>query len=298
MGTTRKTARDLRRNLKLSTSENDVATTAYALINPITKGLVHSANLYGGVTNAGVRCWGEDFAATDTADQVAVILPSGLVASGATAAVHHVYTPGGNILAWAPLGAGQTLLPAIVATGLDIACDQTSTEGSEIFGNFVGTTGRPFVVGSDAAFYMKVKILIGDVSGLTDLGIGFRRAQVNVSALATYTDYAVLGCSTSAAAMAIKQITGLNGSDTITDTTQTLADATAYTVQVNVSAAGVVTFLHDAASPGSMAAPTITAAFTFDDGDPVIPFVFALQGADLVDTCVIQSFECGYQPSP
>jgi hypothetical protein len=226
---------------------------------------------------------------------VAVILPSGLVASGATAALHHIYTPSGNIFAWCPLGAGQTLLPAIVAAGLDIACDQTTTEGSEIFTNFLLASGRPFIAQTDAAFYMQATILIGDVSGLTSLGIGFRRAQVNASALATYLDYAVLGCNTSAASMALKQITGLADTDTITDTTQTLADATAYTVRVNVSGTGVVTFLHDAASSGgALLAPTAVAAFTFAAGTPLLPFIFALQGADLVDSCVVQKFECGF----
>lgn len=290
------TAKSLRKTLGLRTSENDSATTAYAIVNPKTKQPVLSANIYGGVTNNGHRGWKEDFGATDTVDQVSVILPSGLVASGATGIVHHIYTPGGNILGWAPLGAGQTLKPSINADGLDIACDQTSTEGSEIFTHFVGATGRPFTVGSDPAFYMKAKVLIGDVSGLTSFCIGFRRAQVNASALATYLDYSGLGCNTSAAAMAIKQLTGLNDTDTVTDTTQTLADATSYTVQVNVSAAGVVTFLHDAASSGgALVAPTAVAAFTHDDGDCLIPFIFALQGADLADTCVIQAFEAGYQ---
>lgn len=295
MPTTRQTVKRLRSLLGLKSSENDVATTSYGLLNPKTKEPTVYVDQQGRTINKALRGMAEDFAGTDTADQVAVILPSGLVASGATGILHHVYTPGGNILNWFPLGAGQTLLPTIVANGLNVACDQTSTEGSEIASGFLLATGRPFVVGNSPAFSMKVKVLIGDVSGLTSFCIGFRKAQVNASALATYTDYAGLGFNTSANPAAIKQLTGLAGSDTVTDTTQTLADATAYTVQVNVSAAGVVTFKHDPTGSGALSVPTAGAAFTFDDGTPVIPFLFALQGADLVDTLVIQSWECGSQ---
>lgn len=243
------------------------------------------------------KAFGEDFNATDTADQVSVILPSGLVASGATGIMHHIYSCGGNIYGWCPLGAGQTLLPTIVATGLDIGGDQTSTEGAEIFSHFLGATGRPFVVGSDPAFFFQAKLTIADVSGITSLVVGFRRAAVNASAFATYTDYAGLGINASASPAAIFALSGNDGTDVATDTTQTIADGVALTIRVNVSATGAVTFLHDAAVPGVLAAPTAggSLALDIDDGDPMIPMIFFIQGADLADAVIIQSWAAGYQ---
>jgi len=61
-----------------------------------------------------------------------------------------------------------------------------------------------------------------------------------------------------------------NASMTETDTTDNLADATTTTWEVLVSSAGVVTYKID----GS--APSTTAAFTFDDGDLVTPFMHHL----------------------
>lgn len=250
------------------------------------------------IARANARSVKEDFVDTATSTQVINILPSGLVASGATGILHHIYTPAGNVFAWCPLGAGQTLRPVIIADGLDVGCDQTSTEGSEVFTNFLGASGRPFIVGVDKPFYFQCQMKVADISGLTSFAIGFRKALVNAAALATYTDYAALGGNASAASMALKQQTNLaGGGQTTTDTTQTLADATSYTVRVNVDKAGVVTFLHDAATPGVMLPPTTVAAFTLAAGTPVIPFMFALQGADLADNIVIQNWECGYQNS-
>jgi hypothetical protein len=249
-----------------------------------------------GVTKA----FSEDFSGTDTADQVSVILPSGLAASGATGAVHHVYTPDGNVFGWAPLGAGQTLLPTIVASGLDIGGDQTSTEGAELFSNFLGATGRPFIVGSDPAFFFQAKLTIADVSGITSMCVGFRRAQVNVAALATYLDYAGIGITTGSAATTapLKMISSNDDVEpSAVDTGAVITDVTALTVRVNVSAAGVVTLLTDAAVPGTLAAPATgaTVVLAIDDGDPVIPFIFFIQGADLADSVIIQNWAVGFQ---
>jgi hypothetical protein len=59
---------------------------------------------------------------------------------------------------------------------------------------------------------------------------------------------------------------------TETDTGDTLADGTTTIWEVLVSSAGVVTYKID----GS--APSATAAFTFDDGDFVTPFMHHLSG--------------------
>ena len=67
--------------------------------------------------------------------------------------------------------------------------------------------------------------------------------------------------------------TNLNGGGAAyTNTTDGWADGETHTLRVNVSAAGVVTFLIDGV------APTSTAAFTFDTGDVILPCFRGLHG--------------------
>lgn len=245
------------------------------------------------------RAFSEDFNALDTVDQVSIILPSGLVGSGATGVMNHLYSPGGKVYCIASLGAGQTLFPSIVAGGLDIGGDQTDDEGWEIFSHFGGATGRPFIVGRDPAFYFTCKIEIGNADGIDHLMVGLRRAAPHIATRTDILDCATFGCDTAADPLALKLLTTLNGTDTSTDTTQTLAVSGAGTVAVQfkvlVSAAGVVTFQHDAVTPGTLAAPTQTVALTLDDGDPVIPFARFLNVAAFATNVIIHSWDAGYQ---
>ena len=237
----------------------------------------------------------EDFNALDTTDQVALILPSGAAAAGTTGTVNHLYSPGGKVYCCAAVGAGQTLFPAIVAAGLDIGGDQADDEGWEIWSNFAGASGKPFIIGKDPAFYFTCKIEIGDADGLDFLMVGLRRAGPHLATFTDILDYSSFGVSTAADPMAIKLLTGLNGTDTNTDTTQTLAQATAVQFKVLVSAAGVVTFQHDIVTPGTLSAPTTTVAQTLDNGDPVIPFVRFLNVAAFADNVIIHKWDAGFQ---
>ena len=237
----------------------------------------------------------EDFSALDTTDQVALVLPSGLAASGATGVMNHIYSPGGKVYCAASLGAGQTLFPAIVADGLDIGGDQTDDEGWEIWSHFAGASGKPFIIGKSPAFCFTGKLKIGNADGLDHLMVGFRRAGPHLATFTDILDYASFGLSTAADPAALKLLTGLNGTDTETDTTDTFTEATAVQFKVLVSAAGVVTFQHDIATPGTLAAPTAIVALTLDNGDPVIPFVRFLNVAAFASSVVIQKWEANFQ---
>ena len=241
------------------------------------------------------RDFSEDFNALDTADQVSIILPSGAAAAGTTGTLNHLYSPSGKVYCIAGLGAGQTLFPAVVANGLDIGGDQADDEGWEIFSHFAGATGRPFIVGRDAAFQFTCKIEIGNADGLDHLMVGLRRAGPHLATFTDIQDYASFGVSTAADPMAIKLLTGLNGTDTNTDTTQTATEATAIQFKILVSATGVVTFQHDIVTPGTLAAPTATVALTLDDGDPAIPFVRFLNVAAFATNVIIHKWDAGYQ---
>lgn len=213
---------------------------------------------------------------------LAILTPAGAAFSGTTGALNTIYLPRGNKLTCGSLGAGQTLAPLAVASGLDISGDETADEGYECWSHMVGATGSPLVIGTTPAFYFKVGVTVADVSGSDDLQCGFRKVEPINAAINDYTDYATLGWNTAADPAAIKIETENDAAaGASTDTTQTIADGVNLTMKFLVSAAGVVTYQHDAAAPGTLAAPTVTAAYTFDDGDLVIPFCRTLQDTAL-----------------
>lgn len=215
---------------------------------------------------------------------------------GATGALNLLYLDHGNVLAAVPLGAGQTLSPAMVAAGLDIGGDQTADEGYELVSHVWGATGKPLVIGTTPAFYFQVTVTTGDISGTDDLHCGLRKVEPTNSAFDSYTDFVSLGVNAAANPGAVKIETGLNSAATTsTDTTDTIADGVALTMKFLVSAAGVVTYQDDAATTGTMAAPTVTAAFTFDDGDLVIPFCWFLNDTALADSVVVSDWTVDLQ---
>ena len=169
--------------------------------------------------------------------------------------------------------------PLQVAAGMNYAYDDANNEGfnwslaSSLNKRHIdaGPGIERYKVGSDA-FYAKLTFSIADVSATDDTHFGFRKVQAPV-AIDSYTDVASLGIITSANPAAQQVCTALNNASmTETDTGDTLADGTTTIWEVLVSSAGVVTYKID----GS--APSATAAFTFDDGDFVTPFMHHLSG--------------------
>lgn len=188
-------------------------------------------------------------------------------------------------LVWFPL-VTATLPLDMTSVGLDIAGDQTDNDGNEVDGGILGASGRPFIIGDDPAFYFCATVALADVSGSDLFMTGFRRAEPFNATFDNYLDLASIGSVSGD----IKIETILNNAaTTVTDTTDNWADAETHKLCTYVSSAGVVTYKVDGA------APTATAAFTFDDGDPVIPFVHLLHDADLMDSAVITLWEVGYQ---
>lgn len=244
--------------------------------------------------------WNENFLNYATTDTIAVIGATGLVRATTANLLHQIYTPNGQVYGNANLGT-QTLPPVIVADGLDIGGDQTSAHGYEVFSHFTsGVSGRPFCVGRDPAFFFYAKIKIGDVSGTDTMLIGFRTAEVNNGTLVNYANYIGMGFNTAADPAAIKLIGEINNSAPASypvDTTQTIADGVSWQVKIMVDGSGNVTYTHDAAVPGTLAAPTaIGTTPTLTSGLLVIPFIYFLNSSDLVNSFVIQQWVCGYIP--
>ena len=89
-----------------------------------------------------------------------------------------------------------------------------------------------------------------------------------------YTDFVAFGVQSPDD---VQIATALNdGARTYTDTTEATAASGNHRFKVNVSKTGVVTYEHVGASvfgAGTLAAPATTAAYTFDDGDVVVPYL-------------------------
>ena len=189
----------------------------------------------------------------------------------------------------------QTILPDIVAAGLDVAGDQVADDGMELYGNMLGASGTPYIAGVDAPFWFRCKFTAADVSGTDDFQVGFRQNELCRPAWDDYRNGAALGLIASDADCTIQTILA-NAATVETSTGDTLLDATAHQFAIYVDEDGAVTYKHDIASAGTLAAPTTTAAVTLTNGIGFVPCFRFLQDTALVDTLTIQEWECGFQP--
>lgn len=178
-------------------------------------------------------------------------------------------------------------LGSLAATGCSVAGDQTDNDGREIAfsGGINSFAPRTYVVGT--AFWARLKFSIATVAGTDDCAFGFRKAEAYQTNLDDYDEMAVLNVISGD----IKIETILNGGSTATtDTTQNWANAATHELKVMVAASGAVTYEIDGG------APTVTAAFSFDAGERVIPFMFFLQAnASQTGALVLVEFESSYE---
>lgn len=217
---------------------------------------------------------------------------TGAAAAGTTGAVNILSIPGEGVLEQHILGAGQTLIvPTLLADGLEISGDQTNDEGMELCAGLVSRVASAFLVGSDPAFFFRLRGVIDDVSGTDDFAIGWRKIQA-YGPLDDYTDFAVLNLISGQ----WKTETALNNAATVTTdlgASYTVANLGAFEVQINVSAAGAVTYL--VGTNDNMTAPPLAPAYTFDEDDVVVPFVYFLHSGDLADSVRLRQWEAGFQ---
>ena len=223
-------------------------------------------------------------------------LPLVSVSTGAAGVVSTHQYDDGLKLYWSSLGTNTVgAQPLQVALGMNYQYENASNDGWNIsLANSLnkshidaGPGIERYQIGS-AAFYAKMTFSIADISATDDTHFGFRKVQAPV-AIDSYTDVASIGIITSAASADVQICTALNNAAmTETDTTDQMTDGTAQTWEVYVSSAGVVTYKIN----GS--APTVTAAFTFDDGDHVTPFMHML-GSGSHGAVTLIKFEHGRQ---
>ena len=212
-------------------------------------------------------------------------------ATGATGDTNLMCLQGGEIMEQFILGAGQTIIgPRMSTTGLLTSLDLTASEGAEYNFGVNATNKHAYTIGTSPAFFIELSVNAADVGGLDPFVVGFRKQQANDATFTNYTDFATIGARATTAADVVVLQTNLNGGGAvITNTTDAWTDGQTKVFRVNVSSAGVVTYTINGA------APTVTAAFTFDNTDVVMPFVRHLFGAATPGAINWISLKIGYQ---
>jgi len=226
-------------------------------------------------------------------------------ATGGTGAINLIHTAKG-IYEYVILGAGQTIIVPIWdrtnGKGLQFSQDQTATEGHELsFAPNITTAGQArgkhnYTIGTDKAFFARLKFTADDVSGFNPFFFGFIRCGAYQTAIGSYTDYAGFKAVGAGTIADLNIETRLNsGTVSTVDTTINLADNDVVELEIRVSQTGVVRFRYNGFEGGA-GLPNPVSGFVFDAGDVVRPAAFFLHGADLVDNIWYQEFESGFLP--
>lgn len=161
--------------------------------------------------------------------------------------------------------------PTVSADGLELPQDADHTDGPSAIELNNGITARSrcaFTVGTDDDFFFETKIKIDDISDVTSLFVGFRKAEAYQADPESYDEMAAFQIGGTADGQVNIWTILNNGSTTKTDTTlDDWLDAGEHTLRVTVRKTGAVEFSYDAAEP------TVTQKFTFDSGEVVVPFL-------------------------
>ena len=186
----------------------------------------------------------------------------GTVFDSTAGAANHLYYTGGFIGVLNNIVDAGATVPVMLAAGLDLgAGTNNDNDHYEMFNGILGGSGRPFEVGTDAAFQACLTWAPTDVSDFDLTTFGFRNPVAVTATPGSYTAYAGIGIGSTAGEIYVQDIT-----TGITDTTDSMSDTTSVVLCTKVSSAGVVTYTIDGA------APTVTDSHTFTDGIMLIPF--------------------------
>lgn len=200
------------------------------------------------------------------------------------------------------------------ANGWTLPIDGQDADGVEIVpGGIDAWSGLAFTVGTDAAFFVRATLKLTTLANIDNLLVGFRRAGKgsNTGAFGAYTgelaniatvydDFAYIGVGDNLGAF----ITYTELNDAVTTST-TLAHAAAVSaefmsLEVKVSAAGVVTYRLGtgstvAAAKAALAADASAVAYTFDSTDILLPSIVCGATAAGAPNVQLATLEVGYQ---
>lgn len=209
----------------------------------------------------------------------------------------------------------QTALPYMVADkGLEIGGDQVNNESVEyVPGGNSANNPLGYTAGSDPGVFLRATLEIADVSGSDQLLVGFRKQEaylVPTSFISggdpDYNDFYGIGFSGSANPNDVKTVNALNGDATanVADTGFDWADTEVHKLEVRIKGRAVTCFINGVELGGSVskdalgnaitAQPTTRpAAFSFDSGDFLIPFMFFRYDATTPGSIILRRLECG-----
>jgi len=217
---------------------------------------------------------------------------TGGVATGTGGDINLLSFKEGLIMEQFIIGTQTIIKPVMNSAGLLASLDLTNGDGVEYnFGAARSLSEYAFTIGTDAAFFFQVEMTVADISGGNPYIIGFRKSESNNATYSAYTDYYALGMIAGTSATNITLTSELNGGgQTLQDsgTVWTGGDGGTVTLQVLVSAAGVVTATIDGGDPSS------PLAYTFDSADVVCPFIHLVHNGD-AGAINIVSMSVGYQ---
>ena len=193
----------------------------------------------------------------------------------------HQYADGLSLTLY-PIVAQTIDKPAAATTGMDYGYEQDDDDGIEWRLSDNTCKGREgidrFTVGKQA-FSAELEMSIEDVSGTDDCAFGFVKVEAHTVNAAARDEAATLNVISGT----ITIETELNaGGQTVTSTTDAWADTEVHSLKVMVDTAGAVTYEIDGA------APTVTAAFSFDAGEVVTPAFLLIQASDLSGAVVMR----------
>lgn len=188
-------------------------------------------------------------------------------------------------------GTAVALVPTVGASGLNVPMDADQTDGPTAVELTHGTTSRSraaFTVGTDKAFFAEMTASIADISDLTELWFGFRKAEAYQADPDNYDEAAVLNVGLGAdGRFNITKILN-NAATSTTNTALTAwADAGEHTLRVEVEQSGQCRFFVDGTE-------SIVASMTFDSGEVVVPFLH-VDGETGDAGIAISSWKVGYR---
>jgi hypothetical protein len=204
-------------------------------------------------------------------------------AAGGTTGDTNVLYSGANSFTYHIKGTQTITAPSLGASGLNISMDQTDNDGVELVLGGLKSFGRYVsIVGTSDAVEFRVKFSIADVSGTDDCAIGFRKMEAFQAAIDNYDEMA---CFNVISGDIYLETILNNGATTSTDTTDNWADGATKELKVRVYKSGRVKYFIDGV------APTVTAQFTFDAGEVIIPFIYFLHSTDVAGEVNIEEME-------
>lgn len=214
----------------------------------------------------------EDKNLTDTFDQALIVSnmdnTDGTAYTGATGEVVAIHSGKAAYEVYqAAVASAAVVTPRQSADGLELK----PVAAGDALELSMGTSSRgrgAMTVGTSEPFFIEATIKIDDISAVTEMFLGWRKAEAYQADPDSYDEMAAFNIGKDADGQ-IEIHTILNNAATAeTDTTEDdWVDGGEHTLRIEVDAAGRCKFLLDGEEPA------VTASFTFDDGEVVVPFL-------------------------